>query len=135
MLRVFLISAFAVMSLFSLPAVAGPEGTYTVVGTDPGNGGEYTGTVTIKRTGATYAVVWDVQGTEYIGTGLGAADVKGTPTMGPASDNDTAIAISYVTDGSFGLTFYVQQSNGQWKGIWTYGGSEQIGTETWTPSN
>ncbi|MEO1397315.1 MAG: hypothetical protein AAFU56_00420 [Pseudomonadota bacterium] len=123
--------AFAVA--FPLPALAGPEGSYTVSGTDPGSGGTYTGTVTVERTGETYAVLWEVNGTDYLGTGLGAANVKGTPTMGPASDQDTAIAISYVTDGSFGLTFYVEQENGQWKGIWTYGGSKNIGTEIWTP--
>ena len=55
--------------------------------------------------------------------------------MGPASERDTAIAVSYVTDGSFGLTFYVEQENGQWRGIWTYAGSDRIGSEVWTPAN
>lgn len=122
-------------ALFTLPALAGPEGRYTVEGTDPGSGGTYRGTVTVERTGATYAVLWNVGGTEYLGTGLGAANVNGTPTMGPASDQDTAIAISYVAQGSFGLTFYVEQPNGQWQGIWTYGGSKSIGTEVWTPAD
>lgn len=132
-MRTILVFAFSVFVLMPLSAFAGPEGTYIVEGTDPGNGGKYTGTVTVDRSGQTYSVAWNIGGTEYLGTGLGAANVKGTPTMGPASVHDTAIAISYVTKGSFGLTFYVEQSNGQWKGIWTYGGSQQIGTETWTP--
>ncbi len=121
--------------MFSGAAQAGPEGRYTVEGTNPGNGSSYRGTVTVERNGQTYSVLWIVGGTEFVGTGIGAANVKGTATMGPASDQDDAIAISYVTDGSFGLTFYVEQDNGQWQGIWTYGGSSEIGTEIWTPAN
>lgn len=133
MLRTIWINTFALILLMTSQAVAGPEGTYSVVGTNPGSGAQYRGVVSVKRNGQTYSVVWNVGGTEYLGTGLGAAKVKGTRTMGPASDQDTAIAISYVTNGSFGLTFYVQQSNGDWKGIWTYAGSRDIGTEVWTP--
>lgn len=50
--------------------------------------------------------------------------LKGLPTMGPASSNDTAIAVSYISDRNFGLAFYVQQSNGQRKGaldVWRRG--------------
>lgn len=130
-----LLFVFSLAILIPLQALAGPEGTYSVEGSDPGTGNVYTGTVTVKRNGQTYAVLWDVDGTEYLGTGLGAADVKGVPTMGPASERDTAIAISYVTSGSFGLTFYVEQPNGQWRGIWTYAGSDRIGSEIWTPTN
>ena len=131
-MRVFV--AFLVI-LISVPAFAGPEGKYTVEGSNPGGGSVYQGTVAVERNGQTYSVVWDVGGTKYVGTGLGAANVKGTPTMGPASEQDNAIAISYVSNGTFGLTFYVEQENGQWKGIWTFGGSSQIGTEIWTPAN
>ncbi len=132
MLRTVLFS-FVGIFLFSNFALAGPEGTYSVVGTDPGSGNTYSGEVTVSRTGDTYSVVWIVDGTKYIGTGLGAATINGSATMGRASDADTAIAVSYIAESSFGLTFYVEQSNGQWKGIWTYGGSEKIGTEIWTP--
>ena len=134
-MRRLLFSIIFIMILLPLQAIAGPEGTYTVEGTDPGSGSVYSGTVTVKRNGQTYAVLWNVDGTEYLGTGLGAADVKGVPTMGPASERDTALAISYVTSGSFGLTFYVEQDNGQWRGIWTYAGSDRIGSEIWTPAN
>ncbi len=133
MIRALILSVIAVTFLLPLRAIAGPEGTYNVEGTNPGGEGGYRGIVRVTQYGQTYSVVWEVGGTKYLGTGLGAANVKGTPTMGPASDQDTAIAISYITKGSFGLTFYVEQDNGQWKGIWTYGGSNQIGTETWTP--
>jgi hypothetical protein len=51
--------------------------------------------------------------------------------MGPASTGDSSIAISYISDGSFGLAYYVEQEDGTWRGIWTYGGSNKIGTEVW----
>ncbi len=126
-MRALSIIAFALACLVSLSAFAGPVGNYVVEGTDPGTGSTYRGTVSVQKNGQTYTVEWNINGTKYVGTGLG------TSTMGPASDQDTAIAISYVTSNSFGLTFYEKQDNGQWKGIWTYGGSAQIGTEVWTP--
>ena len=134
-MRALILSALVTVSLFVSPALAGPEGTYAVEGTNPGGSTKYNGTVTVERSGQTYSVIWHVGGTKYVGTGLGAANVKGTPTMGPASDQDTAIAISYITEGSFGLTFYVEQDDGRWKGIWTFGGSRQIGAEVWTPQD
>ena len=124
--------ATALIALAPLAASAGPEGLYTAHGTGPGGGGAYSGTVAVQRTGQTYHVRWVVGGQEYVGTGLGASNVNGTFTMGPASPQDTAIAVSYVTNGSYGLTFYVEQPNGQWTGIWTYGGAQTIGTEVWT---
>lgn len=131
-MRIFF--ALIVTFVFSLPAVvsAGPEGTYFVSGTSPGTTARYQGTVTVQRTGQTYSVIWNISGTTYVGTGLGASHVNGTFTMGAASQGDTAIAVSYVSGNSFGLTFYVDQGNGQWSGIWTYAGANQIGTELWT---
>ena len=134
-MRNLFLSAFFGLILSPLQTIAGPVGTYDVVGTDPGSGNQYHGTVSVIQNGEAYKVDWNVDGVNYVGTGLGAADVNGTPTIGPASDRDTAIAISYVAEGSFGLTFYVEQNNGQWMGIWTHAGSQSIGTEIWTPIN
>jgi hypothetical protein len=126
---------FALLLILAFPvsAWAGPEGEYLAEGTDPGNGAAYSGTVSIARNGDTYTVVWNIGGTEYVGTGLGATSANGTTTMGPANDSDTAIAVSYITAGSFGLAIYAQQPDGTWNGIWTYGGSTSIGSEVWTP--
>ena len=114
-------------------AVAGPVGVFNVDGTDPGSGNVYSGVVAIEKNGGTYTVVWDVGGTEYVGTAIGAASVKGSILFGEAAENDTALAVSYASGDSFGLALFVQQENGQWKGIWTYAGSDAIGSETWTP--
>ena len=129
-----MLAALAVIILFLLPAtaMAGPEGTYFVEGTNPGGGGTYRGTATVRRNGQTYEVVWDVGGVRYVGTGLGATWVKGDLVMGAAAAKDVALSISYVSSGSYGLCFMIEQQNGQWQGIWTYGGSTTIGTEVWT---
>ena len=126
--------SIAIIALFvlTISSLAGPEGTYRVTGTNPGGQGEYTGTVSVRQTGQTYSVIWNVGGVKYTGTGLGAENRQGYSTMGPASANDSSIAISYISGGSFGLAYYVEQFDGTWRGIWTYGGSDKIGTEIWT---
>lgn len=113
-------------------ALAGPEGTYSVSGNNPGQSGAYKGTVTVTRTGETYKVIWSIAGTRFTGSGLGAAPVKGVSVMGPADAGDDTLAVGYISGRSFGLAFYVEQPDGTWDGVWTYGGSDKIGTETWT---
>lgn len=132
-MRQVVMAALAALLFRALPVLAGPEGVYDVQGTGPGGANSYSGTVEVVRSGDTYAVRWVIAGQEFFGTGLGAADVKGVPTMGPASPQDTAISVGYVSEGSFGVTFYVQQQDGSWQGIRTYGGSDSIGTEVWSP--
>ena len=130
-------SLFAILftlMLVSIPsAKADPVGVYQVEGTNPGGKDGYTGEVAVERNGDTYTVVWVVGGQEYIGTGLGAANVNGSVVMGKADQKDIALTVSYISGDSFGLAFFVKQDNGQWNGIWTYGGSDRIGNEVWTP--
>lgn len=113
-------------------AQADPVGVFNVEGTNPGGGSGYEGVVEVERTGDTYAVSWRVGDDYFVGTGIGAANVKGTTTFGDAASQDSAIAVSYASGSSFGLALFVEQENGQWKGIWTYAGSDAIGTEIWT---
>lgn len=131
MFKIITITITTLITL-TLSALAGPEGTFTVRGTNPGGQGEYSGTVSVRQTGQTYSVIWNVGGVKYTGTGLGAENSRGYSTMGPASSSDSSIAISYISDGTFGLAYYVEQDDGTWRGIWTYGGSDRIGTEVWT---
>ena len=128
----FITITITTLITLTLSALAGPEGTYRVRGTNPGGQGEYSGTVSVRQTGQTYSVIWNVGGVKYTGTGLGAENSRGYSTMGPASSSDSSIAISYISDGTFGLAYYVEQDDGTWRGIWTYGGSDKIGTEIWT---
>jgi len=124
---------FAIFVLAGSEAYAGPVGFYNVVGQNPGGDSGYQGTATVERNGATYTVVWQVGDEKYVGTGIGAARVNGGLTFGDAANNDVVITVSYVSGDSFGTALLIEQQNGQWKGVWTYGGSNAIGTETWTP--
>ncbi len=133
MIRPLFLFMAALIIMFPGVSFAGPVGTYEVQGTNPEGGSSYAGTVGVELNGDTYTVIWNVGGAEYIGTGLGAAIVDGSYVMGPATGDDSIIAVSYISDGTFGQAFYVEQPDGQWKGIWAYGGGRKIGTETWLP--
>ena len=126
-----LAAAALLLALPACPAGADPVGTFDIVGVNPGDGGDYKGTVEIERHGEVYRVIWRVSGTRYIGTGLGAKYDNGRFVVGPASADDVAISIGYVSSGTFGQAFYAQTSEGVWKGVWTYGGSDRIATEEW----
>ena len=132
-MRSILLTAFALVCLLSASARAGPEGIFAVEGTSPGGGQTYTGTVSVKRNGQVYEVVWQVGGERFVGTGLGAAWIKGALVMGPAAAKDVALSISFASSGNYGLVFMNEQPSGQWQGIWTFGGATAVGTEVWTP--
>jgi hypothetical protein len=116
-------------------ALADPAGTYNVVGRNADDGSTYKGTVEVSRTGATYKVVWVISGKKSIGTGLGSHFENGgnTYVTGPATDKDSGLSVGYVNNDSFGICTYYRQADGSWKGIWTYGGSQKITSEIWTP--
>ena len=123
--------------ILAAPALAwaDPTGSYAVKGLNPDNGKEYTGTVDVVRNGETYSVTWSIAGTTFVGTGLGAKFVGERFQMGPASPDDTAISVGYVSGKSFGMAMYFQQPDGTWQGVWTYGGSDKAAPENWIPAN
>lgn len=115
-MRQFLAAVAATLILSVTAAFADPVGRYFVEGTDPGKpNSSYTGTVTVEQTGDTYKVVWDIEGTKYIGTGIGNKDF---------------LAVSYKSGNNTGLALYAPNSNG-WTGVWTYAGGTQMGTDKW----
>lgn len=130
MLKRMLISAMIIAGLPSV-ASADPTGRFTVVGDNPETGKQYTGTVTVTRTGETYDVVWSIAGSDVIGTGLGAKFVGNNRfRVGPASKDDIAISVGYSSGGnSFGIAMYFEQPDGTWRGVWTYKGSEKAISE------
>ncbi len=126
------ISACALIAAPSI-ALADLSGTYNVVGRNADNGSSYKGTVEVSRTGATYKVVWVIGGKQSIGTGLGSHfENADTIVTGPASDEDAALSVGYLNKDSFGIATYYLQPDGSWSGVWTYGGSQHITSETWT---
>lgn len=97
-------------------AFADPVGRYSVAGSNPGNGGKYSGTVIVERTGETYRVTWSIAGQTYVGTGIG---------------NDKGLAVAYSAAGQTGVAIYGANGDG-WEGAWTYANGRSIGGEVWT---
>ena len=130
-------SIAAAMLVFALPSVAlaDPTGTFDVRGLNPDNGGEYTGTVQVTRTGDTYKVVWKIANDQLSGIGVGLKMVDGKIVLGPASPDDIGISIAYGSGSSFGTVVYFEQPDGRWHGIWAYDGWDHISTEDWFPKN
>lgn len=116
-----------------LPALAwaDPTGTFNVKGAGD-DGSQYSGTVKVARQGETYIVNWVIAGEKSTGTGLGAQFKGDRFEMGVASDEDTAISVGYKSKANYGIAMYFEQPDGSWQGVWTYGGSEKVATETWT---
>ena len=111
----FLLAVAALLCSTLLAFAADPVGSYSVIGTNPGNNSQYHGTVQVTRTGQTYRVVWVVGNARYIGTGIG---------------NREGLAVSYKSGNSSGLALY-GADGGNWQGVWTYSGGHDIGTEVW----
>ncbi len=98
------------------PAWADPTGTYSVKGTNPGNDGTYSGTVTITKTGDTFKIVWKINDDVTTGTAVG---------------NDDILSIGYASGSKPGVGLYVKD-NGVWKGVWSYLGQTSVGSEIWS---
>lgn len=121
------------LALLPACALAGPEGSYDVVGRNPDDNGEYRGTVTVKRTGETYEVLWEVAGTRFIGVGIGGVPGGTVTAHGAARDDDSVITVGYGDGNGYGIAHFDLQPDGVWKGVWTYAGSERISSEEWLP--
>ena len=114
-MRAVTLGLMAILMLSGAAFAADPAGHYSVKGTSPGGGGAYSGDVTVKKTGETYSVVWTIDGTKYIGTGVG---------------NEEFLTVSYKSGDATGVALYGHKTDG-WSGVWTYAGGTQLGTETW----
>jgi len=110
-----IVSGFVVLLLSLAGALADPVGRYEARGTDAQNGGPYTASVTVERTGDTYRVTWIVGRTQYDGTGIG---------------NNEFLAVSYRSGNVTGLALYTAKGD-NWEGIWAYAGGRRLGTEVW----
>lgn len=125
------LAAALVALAVNAPAQADPTGKWSVRGLNPDTGGTYEGTVSVKRTGDTYEVLWVIAGDTFRGTGIGGLVKDGQFLSGPAHKDDTSIAVGYVSGNSFGVAHYFLQADGTWKGAWTYGGSGEVAIEEW----
>lgn len=93
--------------------------TYKVNGTNP-DGSAYSGTVKIKiLSDTTFAITWDIGGTEYKGFGM------------RLNDN---LSATYTMDGEPGLVMYKVEGNGL-NGLWAIRGRNGNGTEKLIPAD
>jgi hypothetical protein len=105
------------ISAWAGSAFAGdPAGRYSLVGSNPGGKGRYSGTVEVEKTGDTFRVTWDIGGQTYVGTGIGS---------------DKGFAVTYRSGNQTGLAIYGAKGN-DWDGVWTFTGGKEIGGEAWT---
>jgi len=115
MRHLFAVGAAALLLSAATAFAADPVGSYSVTGNNPSGDSDYTGTVTVEKTGQTYRVFWIVGGTRYVGTGIGDKDF---------------LAVYYKSGDDTGLALY-DADGGNWEGVWTCAGGHEIGTEVW----
>jgi len=114
-------SVLCAIALLLVPAASAnaagefPVGEFSVTGTNPGDNSAYSGSVVVSKTGHTYHVVWDIDGEHYEGTAVGGSDF---------------LAVSYSIGGDTGIALYTFAPP-VWRGVWTYTGGDQTGTEIW----
>jgi hypothetical protein len=115
MLRAFVAAAVATVVGTTLAFAGDPVGRYRVTGSNPGGGSEYSGTVTVERTGETFRVSWQIGSQIFSGTGIGS---------------DKGLAVSYRSNEFSGLAIYGVDGDG-WDGVWTVTDGRTLGTEKW----
>jgi hypothetical protein len=93
-----------------------PVGRYSVIGSNPGGQGRYSGTVTVERTGDTFRVTWDIGTQSFVGTGIGS---------------EKGLAVTYRSGNQTGLAIYGSKGD-DWEGVWTYTAGKTVGGEAWT---
>ena len=122
----------ACLCLLPLSAMADPVGLYDVKGTNVDTGEEYTGAVEVTRTGSTYALAWKIGDLEFYGTGIGMHLEGSNLIVGPATENEIGISVTYSLENTPTLGLYLQQPDGTLNGVWTEAGSQKTSPESWT---
>jgi hypothetical protein len=110
------------LSLLPVSAFAGPEGSYDMSGINPGDESVYEGKVTVKRTGETYAVNWQLD--NNVSKGIGALTTSG----------GSVFAVSFDLGSTHGIALFELGADGVWNGRWSAVDGVEMGSEVWTPS-
>jgi hypothetical protein len=110
-------AVIALLASVTLAFAGDPVGSYGVAGANPGNpDSQYSGTVSVQKTGDTYLVIWSIGSQTFTGTGI-------------AKDN--GFSVTYRSGGLTGLAVY-SATGDNWDGTWTFTDSHRVGTEAWT---
>ena len=109
-------AAFAAVLFVAAPAAA--QERFTVAGSNPGSDKvDYTGEVSVARTGATWQFEWRVGGDPIKGTGI--------------IMDGTHMAATGMFDGK-PFVFILKKDGNRFLGLWTTQGANQVGREVWT---
>ena len=97
------------------------EGMYRVEGNGPGSDQAYSGRAQVKKTGATYTIVWQIGEGGHVGTGILTSDVLSVFFQPLDRRGAPGIASFRVIEGK--IT----------GGTWTVLGGNVVGDERWVP--
>ena len=114
-----LVSLFAVLA-FGVRAES-IEGMYRVEGNGPGADQAYSGRAQVKKTGATYTIVWQIGEGGHVGTGILTSDILSVFFQPLDRRGAPGIASFRVIEGK--IT----------GGTWTVLGGNVVGDERWVP--
>ena len=110
--------AMAAALAFAAPALA--EESFAVSGSELGSGkDDYTGKVTVTKTGDTWRVVWAIKG-DAATTGTGVI-------LGGC-----CLAVTGIYEGK-PFVFLLKADGAKYVGVWTINGETRIGKEIWIP--
>ncbi len=115
-----MLKSFVLSAALSLAVICGAQaqqitGRYNVDGVNP-NQSKYEGLLTVEKTGEnTYRVTWSIEGTRYVGTGIG---------------NDDVLAIAYRSGNNTGIALAAKEGR-DYTVVWTYAGGTEVGVEQW----
>ncbi|MBX9929938.1 MAG: hypothetical protein K2Y56_00090 [Methylobacterium sp.] len=112
-------SVFGLALCFSLPALAGGAGSYSVKGNNGTPNTDYSGSLTITQTSKdTFKLNWVIGDEKYVGYAVGDARI---------------MAVSFTSGGSNGSALLVEDDAGGYKSIWAFNGEKQLGIELIKP--
>ena len=111
--------ALAAFIASALPAMA-IEGRYKVEGQNPGQPQTYRGEAIIKKSGATYSIVWQIGSGRQIGTGILTGSVLSVVFQAAGAPASGGVASFQVIDNKVAA------------GQWAVTGGQAVGTEKWS---
>ena len=116
-----LVALFAVLTFGVAASAESIEGVYRVEGNAPGADQAYSGRAQVKKTGATYTIVWQIGEGGHVGTGILTSDVLSIFFQPLDRRGAPGVASFRVIEGK--IT----------GGTWSVLGGNVVGDERWVP--
>ena len=114
------VAALGAVLALALASPAMAQESFAISGSDIGSGkDDYTGKVSVVKTGATWAVQWEIKGEKAI---------KGTGVI----LEGCGLAVTGTYEGK-PYVFLLKADGAKYVGVWTVDGEQRVGKETWIP--